>query len=135
MSQFLLCKGEIPLKVEGFKIKTYPFIIPWLDNASDILWRQDKENIWTVFLESNPTDIDFCFIEAQRHIQLNTPFEQTKLSYLLNKILEYKNEIVLWYSDIRIDIPYAVSKEDFVRRVYDGIKEDFCEVYIRYKNY
>lgn len=135
MSQFLLCKGVPPEKIVGFKIIQYPFSMPWLDKASQILWGNDNESIWTVLIESQPIDIDFCFTDAQKKSYSMELFKQTTLYYLLNEILRNKVDIVLWYSEIHNDIHKVKSKADFFEKVYEGIKSDFCEVNIRYSNY
>lgn len=125
MSQFILCRGSNQ-KIASAKVQTYPFTDPFLNTVSDYLWKNAKNNIYTV------TAFDELCTEAQELVQKNVPFENTQLFSTLRNILEEEDEIVLWYGEYFNDLPKTTDQNELLEIVKDSIAKPACETYIWY---
>lgn len=135
MSQYILCKGKIPLeKLEGVIAYCYPFE-EFYNEVCERFWTNEtKKDRWTIEIDEY-TDIDEYFTEAQRQINNGTKFFETKIYKVLKQLLNYNVEIVMWYSEFYDDIPNVCSEQELFENVFNGItdKSGMCEVYVRYK--
>jgi len=133
MSQFILCKGKSTLicsdKIDKLQIKNDVF----LAEASKVIFPNvNDEDVWSVSFEN--IDFDSLCVKAQKELINGKKFSETKLSLLLNILVDKVDEIALWYADYFDDIDEVYDVDIFFNGIETAVKEPTCEVYLHLIN-
>ena len=125
----MLCKSEYNLKkLKCIKFLNYKINSELLTKvANEYVPVEEQKNLWVL------QEIDKYCTEAQKSMNEGSPFQNTELYYLLNKLYDKCTNLILWYASDYLQLDEISNREEFFDSIEQEIRYPCCEIYMMLK--
>lgn len=134
MSQFFLVSGAKPQLVglPGLRIVDLAGAEALIQRGARSLFSAaSRAQCWFVVDEQECPDV--LFTEAQRELQSDVAFQETRICKLFEQILPIAEKIALWYSDEWDDLPVVTDAAAFLRGLESALHTDTAECWLLFE--